>query len=64
MQKILRTGRCDDGVNVVWMKAGRETTSSFSFTRLIDMQVNAWDLLEHPEEWGMDEEAGKIVLMV
>jgi hypothetical protein len=64
MQKILRTGRCGDGINVVWEKAGRQTTSCFSMTRLIGMQVNAWDLPGHPGEWGMDEETGRIVLVV
>ena len=64
MQKILRTERCGDGVNVVWKKDGRETTSYFSFTQLIDMQVNALDLLKHAGSWGMDEKTGKVVLAV
>jgi hypothetical protein len=64
MQKILRTERCGDGVNVVWRKAGKETTTYLSFTQLIDMQVNALDLLEHPGSWGMDEKTGKVVLVV
>jgi hypothetical protein len=64
MQKIERTERCGDGVNVTWKKAGKETTTYFSFTQLIDMQVNALDILEHPGSWGMDEKTGKIVLIV
>jgi len=64
MQKIVRTERCGDGVNVIWKKAGKETTTYFSFTRLIDLKVNALDLLAHPDEWGMDEKAGKPVLTV
>ena len=64
MQKITRTERCGDGVNVVWKKAGKEVTSYFSFTQLIDMQVNALDLLQHPQSWGMDEKTGKVVLAV
>ena len=64
MEKILSTERCGDGVNVAWKKAGKETTTYFSFTQLIDMQVNALDLLQHPKSWGMDEKTGKIVLVV
>jgi len=64
MQKIVRTERCGDGVNVVWKKAGKETTTYFSFTQLIDMQVNALDLIAHPNAWGMDEKTGKVVLVV
>ena len=64
MQKILRTERCGDGVNVVWKKAGKEVTTYLSFTQLIGMQVNALDLIEHPGSWGMDEKTGKVVLVV
>jgi hypothetical protein len=64
MQKIMRTERCGDGVNVVWKKAGKETTTYLSFTQLIDMQVNALDLLQHPGSWGMDEKMGKVILIV
>jgi len=64
MQKILKTERCGDGVNVAWKKAGKDVTSYFSFTQLVDMQVNALDLLQHPASWGMDEKSGKVVLIV
>jgi hypothetical protein len=63
MQKITRTERIGDGVNVVWKKAGKEVTSYFSFTQIIDMQVNALDFLEHPQRWGMDEKTGKVILI-
>jgi hypothetical protein len=61
MHRIVRTERLGDGVNVFWKKAGKEVTSYFSFTQLIDMQVNALDFLEHPQRWGMDEKTGKII---
>jgi hypothetical protein len=64
MQKIAKTERCGDGVNVFWKKAGKETTTYFSFTQLVDMQVNALDLLQHPASWGMDEKTGKVILTV
>jgi hypothetical protein len=64
MEKISKTERCGDGVNVAWKKAGKETITYFSFTQLIDMQVNALDLLQHPRSWGMDEKTGKVVLVV
>jgi hypothetical protein len=64
MQKIVRTERCGDGVNVIWKKEGKETNTYLSFTQLIDMKVNALDILENPDEWGMDEKTGKVVLIV
>ncbi len=64
MQKIVKTERCGDGINVVWKNRGKETTTYFSFTQLVDMEVNALGLLANPEEWGMDEKTGKPVLTV
>ncbi len=64
MQKIMGTERCGDGVNISWKKGGKEVTTYFSFTQLIDMQVNALDLLQHPASWGLDEKSGKVVLVV
>jgi hypothetical protein len=60
MQPVLRTGRVGDGVSVVWEKDGKEMTSYFSFTRLIEMQLNALDVLNTPGNYGMDEKTGKI----
>ncbi len=60
MQKIQRTERFGDGVSVVWEKEGMEMTSYFSFTELIDMQVNALDILNTPGNYGIDEKTGKI----
>ncbi|MDD1669618.1 MAG: hypothetical protein LUO97_07440 [Methanomicrobiales archaeon] len=60
MQQILRTERLGDGVNVVWEKAGKEMTSYFSFTQLIDMRVNALDILNTPGNYGIDEKTGKV----
>ena len=60
MQPVLRTERRGDGVNVTWEKAGKEMTSYFTFTELIDMQVNALDVLNTPSNYGIDEKTGKI----
>lgn len=60
MQKILRTERCGDGVNVVWEKGGDEFTTYYSFTQLVDMQVNALDILENYRNYGIDGKTKKI----
>jgi hypothetical protein len=60
MQKIRRTERVGDGVNVVWEKDGKEMTSYFSFTQLIEMRVNALDVLNTPGNYGIDEKTGQI----
>lgn len=60
MQQILRTERLGDGVNVVWNEAGKEMTSYFSFTQLIDMRVNSLDILDNPGNYGIDEKTRRI----
>jgi len=64
MHKIVRTERCGDGINVVWEKNGKEVFLYFSFTRLVDIQVNALDLLDNPRNYGIDEKAQKITFIV
>jgi len=60
MRQVLRTERLGDGVNVVWEKDGKETTTYVSFTRLIDMRVNALDILDNPRSYGFDEKTGEV----
>jgi len=60
MQQILRTERLGDGVNVIWMKGNEEMTSYVSFTRLIEMRVNALDILENPRNYSIDEKTRRI----
>ena len=53
---IKRAERCGDGINVIWEKRGREVFLYFSFTRLVDIGVNALDLLENPRNYRFNEE--------
>jgi hypothetical protein len=64
MHKIVRTERCGDGINVIWEKNGKEVFLYFSFTRLVDINVNALDLLDNPRNYGIDEKAQEIAFMV
>jgi hypothetical protein len=64
MQKIVRTERCGDGINVVWEKNGKEVFLYFSFARLVDIGVNALDILENPRNYGIDEKTQKIAFVV
>jgi hypothetical protein len=64
MHKVVRTERCGDGINVVWEKNGKEVFLYFSFTRLVDIQVNALDLLENPKNYGFDEKTKELAFIV
>jgi hypothetical protein len=56
MHQVLRAERCGDGVNVIWEKRGMEVFLWFSFTRLLDLGVDALDLVENPGNYGFEEE--------
>ena len=64
MHQIVRTERCGDGINVIWEKNGKEVFLYFSFTRLVDIGVNALDLLENPRNYGFDEKEKKLSFIV
>jgi hypothetical protein len=60
MHQIVKTERVGDGVSVTWEKDGKEMTSYFPFSELIEMRLNALDVLNTPGNYGMDEKTGKI----
>ena len=64
MEKIERTERCGDGINVIWKKGGKEVTTYYSFTQLVDMQVNALDILDNHRNYGIDEKTKRIAFRV
>jgi hypothetical protein len=64
MEKIERTERCGDGINVMWKKGGKEVTTYYSFTQLVDMQVNALDILENYRNYGIDGKTKKIAFSI
>jgi len=60
MQQILKTERLGDGIRVVWEDAGREMMGYFTFAQLIDIKVNALDLLNNPGNYGIDKKTGRL----
>jgi hypothetical protein len=60
MQQVLRTERVGNGVRVFWEEDGREMSSYISFSELIELRLNALDVLNTPGNYGMDEKTGKI----
>jgi hypothetical protein len=56
MHQVTRAERCGDGINGIWEKRGIEVFLYFSPHKLVDIGVNALDLLENPRNYGFDEE--------
>jgi len=62
MQEIITGIKKETGIDIVWQK-GKETKSIFfSYAELIDLKINALDLLEHPKRYLLDVDKHKIVM--
>ena len=45
MEKITLTKKYQNGVHVFWTDAGKESSDFFPYEALIEMKINAFDLL-------------------
>ena len=60
MKEIITGVKRDDGIITVWQD-GKDTKSSFfEYSELIDMKINALDLLDHPKMYLLDPEKNVI----
>jgi cyclophilin family peptidyl-prolyl cis-trans isomerase len=64
MYQLSGSKRLQDGINVFWKEGGREENIYLSFGQLVDMKVNALDLLEHPKNYQIDPKKKKIEFKV
>jgi len=62
MQKIVSSKKMENGIVVFWIDKDEKKYDSFNFSELIDMKINALDLLEHPAAYGIDVEAHKLIM--
>ena len=60
MYQLSGSKRLGDGVNVFWMEGGKEENLYLSFGQLVDMKVNALDILDHPKNYQIDPKKKKI----
>ena len=51
MQNILSSKRMENGVVVFWEEKGEQKSDSFNYSELIDMKINALDLLDRPKSY-------------
>lgn len=62
MQKIIGSKKMENGIVVFWLEGNDRRWDSFNFQELIDMKVNAMDLLDHPSSYEVDPTAHKLVV--
>ena len=54
MEQITVTKKYQNGVQVFWTDAGKELSDFFPYEDLIEMKINAFDLLGNPKIYRID----------
>jgi hypothetical protein len=62
MQKLVSSKKMENGIVVFWIERGEKKYDSFNYSELIDMKINAFDLLEHPASYLVDVEGHKLIV--
>ncbi len=60
MDKIVSSKKYENGIQVFFEDKGKDTNAFFSFPELIDMKINAFDLLQNPGIYRYDENNKKL----
>jgi hypothetical protein len=62
MQDIISSKKMENGVVVFFEENGDRKYESFNYEELVDMKINALDLLEHPKGYKVDKAAHKLIM--
>ena len=52
----------ENGIVVFWSEKDVKKSESFNFSELIDMKINALDLLERPKYYKVDTAAHRLIV--
>ena len=61
MHDILSSKRMENGIVIFWEEKGEKKNESFNYSELIDMKINALDLLDRPKSYKVDKEAHRVI---
>ena len=64
MKEILSGLKREDGIHVMWQSGTESKTLFFSYSELIDMKINALDLLDNPKNYALDVDGRRIISKV
>jgi hypothetical protein len=62
MQDIVSSKKMENGIVVFWNVKGEKKSESFNYSELVDMKINALDLLERPKSYKVDTAAHKLIV--
>ena len=60
MNDIESSKKMENGIVVFYLLKGEKKYESFNYQELIDLKINALDLLEHPHRYSVDIEVHKV----
>ncbi len=61
MHDIVSSKKMENGIVVFWIERGEKKYDSFNYAELIDMKINAGDLLDQPTSYKLDKEGRRLV---
>ena len=61
MHDIISSKKMENGIAVFWDEKGEKKYESFNYSELIDMRINALDLLDRPKSYKVDTDAHLLV---
>jgi hypothetical protein len=61
MQDITSSKKMENGIVVFWQENDGKKYESFNYEELVDMRINALDLLDRPKSYKVDKEAHKLI---
>lgn len=62
MHDIVSSKKMENGIVVFWNEKEEKKYESFNYSELIDMKINALDLLDRPKSYKVDLDAHKIIV--
>lgn len=62
MYDIVKTRKMENGVACYYDKNGKREFDSFNYQELIDMKINALDLLKDPKNYAVDPVGHRVVM--
>jgi hypothetical protein len=62
MNDIVGSKKMENGIVVFFMEKNEKKYESFNYAELVDMKINALDLLEHPKSYKVDLPGHKLIV--
>jgi hypothetical protein len=62
MHDVVSSKKMENGIVVFWDETGVKKSESFNYAELVDMKINALDLLERPRYYKVDKDAHKLIV--